>query len=140
MYNNLKAIYDKTRLDVFSMAVAHLLDIGFRNAEKITDEDIEQMEGNGLMTQSFVRNLVKLSREIARACDGNPVELIQFCMTEEVFDIKWYASKPTYSDLVSYIQNAMDMLKHGGYAYQDMFENWFCIEDEDDREYLLKGR
>lgn len=139
MYKNLKAIYSKTRLDMFSMAVAHLLDIGFRSAEKITDNEIAQMEGNGLMTQGFVQDLVRLSREIARACDGNPVELIQFCMAEEVFEIKWYANKPTYSDLVSYILNAMDMLEHGGYAHQDMFENWFGIEDEDDREYFLKG-
>jgi len=137
MYKNLKAIYDKTRLDMFSMAVAHLLDIGFRSAEEITDDEIAQMKGNGLMTQGFVQDLVRLSREIAKACDNNPVEIIQFCQAEEVFDIRRYANKPTYSDLVSYIQNAMGMLEHGGYAHQDMFENWFCIEDEDDREYLL---
>jgi len=140
MYNKLKAIYDKTRLDVFSMAVAHLLDIGFRQAEKITDDDIAKMEGNGLMTQSFVQTLVKLSREIAQSCDNNPVELIQFCMTEEVFDIRWYANKPTYKDLVSYIDNAIDMLRTDGYTDDDMCENWFGIEDGDDRKYLLEGR
>ena len=140
MYKNLKAIYDKTRLDVFSMAIAHLLDIGFRQAEKITDDDIAKMEGNGLMTQSFVQTLVKLSREIAQACDNNPVELIQFCMAEEIFDIRWYANKPTYRDLVSYIDNAIDMLRTDGYTDDDMCENWFGIEDEDDKKYLLEGR
>ena len=92
MYNKLKKIYDETRLDVFSMAITHLLDIGFRQAEKITDDDIAKMEGNGLMTQDFVQDLVRLSREIAQSCE-NPVNLSQFCQAEKVFDIKFYKGR-----------------------------------------------
>ena len=70
---------------VFPMAVAHLLDIGFRQALKITDKDIEGLEGNGIMTQEFVQDLVRASREIARRCDS-PTSLICYCVGRGVFE------------------------------------------------------
>ena len=92
MYKDLKKIYDSTRLDFFTMAVTHLVDIGFRAAEKITDDDIETLEENGLMTKEFVQDLVRLSRELAQTCE-NPSELIQFCQAIELFDTKWYTGE-----------------------------------------------
>lgn len=109
MYKNLKELYKRERLDVFSMAVSHLIDCGFRNIENLSDSEIEKMEGNGLMTADFVQHLVKLSREIAQNCDS-PVELIQFCMAEEIFDIRFYADKPKYSDLTECIEHAINYM------------------------------
>lgn len=90
MYKELKKIYDENRLDIFAMAVTHLLDIGFRRAQKITDEEIENMEGNGLMTADFCKALVKLTREIALTCGNDCVAIIQFCQKEKVFDTKYF--------------------------------------------------
>lgn len=90
MYTKLKKIYDDNRIDVFSMAYTHLLDIGFTEATTITDEEISQYEGNGLMTKDFVHDLVRLARDIALACDGNPCELIQFAQVVKLFDTKFY--------------------------------------------------
>lgn len=81
----LKKIYDRNPIALFAMAVSHLLDIGFRTAKDITDEEIEELEGNGLMTKAFVQDLVSLSREIAQNCEHNTT-LIQFCEKYEVFD------------------------------------------------------
>lgn len=90
MYANLKEIYRKTNLAMWNMSVAYLLDYGVSRVVKITDEEIESLEENGLMTQDFVQDLVRTAREIARECENNVVEIIQFCMVEECFDTKWY--------------------------------------------------
>ena len=87
MYKDIKTIYDREQL-IFNMAVTHLFDIGFRAASKITDEDIDNLEGNWLMTRDFVQDLVKVTREIAQTC--SPVELIQFCQIEQIFDTRWF--------------------------------------------------
>ena len=92
MYKDLKKIYDNNRLDVFVMATAHLLDIGYRNAVSITDEDINELKENGLMTKEFVQDLVRLTREIAKNVDSC-TEIVQFCMVEKIFDTKYYKKK-----------------------------------------------
>jgi hypothetical protein len=90
-YEKIKEIYDGTRLDIFVMATSHLLDIGWRTAEKITDKQIDNLEGNGLMTKEFCQELVRIARNIAKAC--NAVEFIQFCQVEKLFDTKGFKSR-----------------------------------------------
>ena len=89
MYTELKKIYNNTRYDVFAMAVTYLIDVGYRTVVNLQDEDIDKMEGNGLMTADFVRCLVKKAREIAQTLD-TPREIITFCQAEEVFDAIFY--------------------------------------------------
>lgn len=62
MYKDIKAIYDREQ-KIFPMIVPYLMDIGWRTAEKITDEDIEKMEGNGLMTKDFCQHLCSSERD-----------------------------------------------------------------------------
>lgn len=88
-YSGMYKIY-KENISVFPMAVAHLIDIGLRKAKTITDEDISGMEENGLMTKEFVQDLVRTTRDIALECGNNAVEVIQFCMATEIFDVEWY--------------------------------------------------
>ena len=40
------------------------MDKGIENTREITDEQIEKMEDNGLMTQRFVQSLVRCARRI----------------------------------------------------------------------------
>lgn len=84
--DELNKLYNENRLDVFSMAVCNLLDYGFRQMESVTDENIEAQKENGLMTKEFVQDLVRLSRDIARACN-NPIDIIRFCQKKKVFDV-----------------------------------------------------
>ena len=90
MYANMKKIYENTNPVMYNMAVAYLLDKGFSMVLKITDEQIEELEGNSMMTEDFVKGIVKTAREIAIECDNNVVELIQFCQKKRVFDTKYY--------------------------------------------------
>ena len=89
MYSKIKEIYDKTRLDVFAMAITYIIDTGYDYVKAITDEEISTMEGNGLMTQDFVHSLVKIAREITIAAE-QPTEIIQFCDAEGVFETTYY--------------------------------------------------
>ena len=90
MYADLKKIYERTRLDYFAMAVSYLLDIGWRNAKEIDESDIHDAQGNGLMTKEFVQGLMRTAKEIADAIHG-PVEIIQFCDAEGVFEVEYYS-------------------------------------------------
>ena len=87
-YEKIKEIYDRTRLDIFIMAATHLMHIGWDVAGKITDKQIDKVEGNGLMTKEFCQELVRIARDIAKAC--NAVEFIQFCQVEKLFDTKGF--------------------------------------------------
>lgn len=89
MYANMKKIYLSNQ-PTFSMAVAYLLDVGFRNVVQISDEDIEQFKGNGLMTAEFVQKIVRTAKKIAEECGNNVVEIIEFCQAENVFDAEYY--------------------------------------------------
>ena len=51
-----------------NMVFAYILDKGWSNIEKIEDEDITVLEGNALMTEDFVKALVKTSRQICKEC------------------------------------------------------------------------
>lgn len=49
--------------------ISYLFDKGIDNVKEITDEDIAEIPGNGLMTASFSQALVKTAREIAKTCN-----------------------------------------------------------------------
>lgn len=106
MYKELKKIYDKERLDVFSMAIQYLTDVGYRDVSKLSDEDIKEFEGNGLMTADFVQYIATLAKRITEVTDS-ATEVIQFCQAEDVFDTKWYANKPSRETLSNIAYNAV---------------------------------
>ena len=92
MYANMKKIYNKDQA-MFVMAVAYVLDKGISRIAKLTDEDIEQFEDNGLMTTEYFQDLARMARKIAIECENNVVEIIQFCAAEEIFDVDLYIDK-----------------------------------------------
>lgn len=56
--------------------ISYIMDKGIENIKEITDEEIKNLEGNGLMTQNFVQSLVKCARRICNECEW--IELIEF--------------------------------------------------------------
>lgn len=84
-YRELEDLYYKNGM-AFVMAVSHLLSIGVNVASDITDDDIAELEGNGLMTQDYVQDLVRLTREIGKIVHDDPVKIIQFCQTKKIFE------------------------------------------------------
>ena len=91
-YEGMKKLYLNNQYNgLFHMAVSYIMDKGFTFVSEIEDKDVESIEGNGLMTKEYVQDLVNLAREIVKECNNNLVEIIQFCMAEELFEYKMYA-------------------------------------------------
>lgn len=64
------------------MVMTYLLDqIGMSNAKDISDEEIDALQENGLMTEDFVKSLVRCARRIARECSFVN-DIIPFMVTE----------------------------------------------------------
>ena len=56
--------------------IAYIMDKGIENVKEITDEEIKNIKGNGLMTAEFLQSLVRCARRICIECEW--IELIEF--------------------------------------------------------------
>lgn len=91
---------------VGNMVFTYLMDKGIENIKEITDEQIEKMEGNGLMTQQFVQSLVRCARRICNECEW--IEIFEFIRlhlwcTPTVHDVYLYKedfTKETFAELL----------------------------------------
>ena len=73
----------------YVMIISYILDKGQSMISEITDEQIENLEENGLMTKEFVQSLVRASREVVRNCTQDDIiRLIkaEWCCAGEVYD------------------------------------------------------
>lgn len=92
-----------------NMVFAYLMDKGIENIREITDEQIEKIEGNGLMTQRFVQSLVRCTRRICNECEW--IEIIEFIRlhlwcTPKVHDVYLYRedyTEETFADLLDHL-------------------------------------
>lgn len=48
-----------------TMMVSYIFDKGYSFCKEIADEDIAEIEGNGMMTKEFVQSLVRCARDLA---------------------------------------------------------------------------
>ena len=89
-----------------NMVFTYLMDNGIENIKEITDEQIEKIEGNGLMTQQFIQSLVRCARRICNECKW--IEIIEFIRlhlwcTPTVHDVYLYKedfTKETFAELL----------------------------------------
>lgn len=137
-YAEVKKIYEANRLDYFIMGISYLMDIGFRNAQEITDKDIEEAEGNGLMTKGFVKELMKMARDIANACE--PSELVQLCQVVEPFGVPEDLTKERMRRIISnYIEADVRSLKlmvaDGTFEPEDLEALGYWTEEDVDEYY-----
>lgn len=91
MYDKLNELYYKTRVDMFSMAITYLIEKGTERVKALTDDDINSVGGNGLMTTEYVHSLMRTARDIANTID-NPIEIVQFCDTKGIFETGFYTN------------------------------------------------
>ena len=126
-YDKINKVKKGVREDVFAMAVSYLLDKGYDFCSSLTDEDIEEVDGSAGMSKEFVQGILRLSRDIAQAEDKNPVEIIQFCAAEDVFDLHWFCGKLRRDGLVTLIGY---LLQNGNIDEEELRE-WYDIDDDD---------
>ncbi len=138
MYKELNKIYDQNQLQFFAMAVTHLLDIGFREAKEIKDEDIAKIEDQGWATAGFLQELVATSKEIALACNS-PTELIMFCTVKNIFDIQYYGTeKPRirFDRMTEIADHAIWALHENGNDWNQELEDAELDLDDDEKEFF----
>lgn len=73
----------------YVMIISYILDKGQSMISQITDEQIDNLEDNGLMTKEFVQALVRAAREVVRNCQQDDIiRLIkaEWCCAGEVYD------------------------------------------------------
>jgi len=103
-YEKLLEMKNNERNDYFVMILSYFFDIGYDQASKITDKDIENAESNGLMAKEFAQKLMTSARQIANITES-AIDVVQFCMVEDIFDTESYANKlPRYKleDMLKY--------------------------------------
>lgn len=88
--NKAKEICDQTAKGIpYVMILSYILDKGQAMISQIEDSEIEELEGNGLMTKDFVQNLVRAAREVVRNCDQSDIVRLfktDWCCAGEVYD------------------------------------------------------
>lgn len=73
----------------YVMIISYILDKGQSVIAEITDEDINNLEGNAMMTADFCKDLVRAARAVVKECDQNDIiRLIkaEWCCSGEVYD------------------------------------------------------
>jgi len=73
----------------YVMIISYILEKGQDQITQITDEQIEAVEGNALMTADFCRALIRAARAVVRECDQTDIiRLIkaEWCCSGEVYD------------------------------------------------------
>lgn len=86
MYKQLTELLFKTGRPMFSMAIGHLMYLGYQTVLEITDKDIEEVEGNAMMTKEFSQEIVSTARQIAKITEEDPMLLFTFCQNINLFD------------------------------------------------------
>lgn len=73
----------------YVMILSYILDKGEATIRQIEDEDIDGLDGNGLMTADFVKGLVRAAREVVLNCDQDDIVRLfkaEWCCSGEVYD------------------------------------------------------
>lgn len=88
--------------------ISYIMDEGIENVKEITDDQIEELEGNELMTQDFVQSLVRCARRICNECEL--IELIEFIRlhlwcTPTVHDVYLYREDLTDDSFAELLDN-----------------------------------
>lgn len=124
----------------FTMTVAYILDKGYEFLREITEEDISEVEGNGLMTQDFIQNLIRYAKNIVDVSEQGVV-LVQFCQADDTYDVKFFADKADRKDLEEFayytLKETYDEIKRNGEDDPVYEAAWRCGVSEELAETIL---
>lgn len=73
----------------YVMVLSYILDKGVSRIKCITDEEIDELEENGLMTKDFIQILVRTARKVCMQCDQSDIVRLfkaEWCCGGEVYD------------------------------------------------------
>ncbi len=145
-FEKLEKVYEKYRLDYFIMAVSHLLDRGFRTVLEMTDEEIEAMKYEpqtkegviDLMTEDFIKWIWRTAKEIAVASDKQPVNLITFCQSIDLFDTNHFDGKPNKTRMEEMLNSRIENERYG-FNDKDDVEKLCELYDCEEKDFKALG-
>lgn len=111
MFKYLEGLFYKTNIAIFSCAVTYVIEKGTETVKNITNEDISNLKGNGLMTAEYCQAIVRTAKDIVKFLD-TPTELIQFCNAIDLYETSFYtmgeyADRSTLEKAVRELVNSM---------------------------------
>lgn len=139
MYAKLNEIYDKTQTAVFVCGITYLIEKGMENVVQITDEQIAEVKGNGLMTDGFCQTIIKVAKKIAESVESS-VEIIQFADAKGLFETEYYTNgevfrRSTLEEIVrKLLVDAYEDKQYGGSTDDEALEKiaeYLGLETED---------
>jgi hypothetical protein len=139
MYAKLNEIYDKTQTAVFVCGITYLIEKGMENVVQITDEQIAEVKGNGLMTDGFCQAIIKVAKKIAESVESS-VEIIQFADAKGLFETEYYTNgevfrRSTLEEIVrKLLVDAYEDKQYGGSTDDEALEKiaeYLELETED---------
>lgn len=139
MYAKLNEIYDKTQTAVFVCGITYLIEKGMENVVQITDEQIAEVKGNGLMTDGFCQAIIKVAKQIAESVESS-VEIIQFADVKGLFETEYYTNgekfrRSTLEEIIrKLLVDAYEDKQYGGSTDDEALEKiaeYLELETED---------
>lgn len=97
----------------YVMIISYILDKGQATISQVTDEEIEKLEENDLMTKDFVQTLVRTAREVVLNCDQS--DIIRLAKAE------WRCEGEQYDPDLEQFVNAIEP-EYSLYHYKDVVE------------------
>lgn len=126
MTNAERIIARESDVRVQNMVYMYILDKGIQFCKEITDEDISEIEGNGLMTADFVQSLVRAARAVSTECKLDEI-------MNEIFELQFYtkANRITiWRDDFASDENFEEIQAQAD-CDGDTIDGWFIAESEE---------
>ena len=113
------------------LAVCHYLceQVGIDKAKEITDEQIEGLEGNALMTKAFCQSMVRCARRIARECSFVN-DIVPYLIDEWGHLSGHISQERTANILLRYLGNELASGVNRSHIREVLEDVCGCTEDE----------
>ena len=120
---------------VIRMALSYMFDKGMEFCREITDEEIESVEGNVIMTKAFTEQLIRVAREISKMSLWN--DILPYIKEEVgVYGVPNYKEKMERYQTIAY--NAIELGQFDEmYDEEDLFCELGCTAEEFDE--IMEG-
>ena len=86
MYKKLQQIECAFGKHIFGLAIGVLLDEGVKSISELTDEQIEELNGNSFISTELWQTIVKVARSIATTIKSDPSLIISYCQDNHFFN------------------------------------------------------
>ncbi len=132
-YDKLMEIYRKHSNDgMFVLAITYIINKGQDMVSGITEEQIQSVKDNGIMSAEFSQNIIRTAKEINEAVGESGQALYQFCQAESIFETEYFAGKMLREEMLKCIEKLMLYITETkGFSREYIATEIMGIEPED---------